>query len=228
MVKDLILTPRASAEEARELVGILHKRGPVIGTDEAGRGALAGPVIAAAVYLTPEQEEALLSMKLRDSKKMTPLGREKLFVKMQELGVLWRAASGSIERIERDNILQASLWAMAMSVRQVAQRLNEPPVCIVVDGTERLPDLTFSQWNLIGADNLVPAVSAASVVAKVTRDRIMRHLDAKYPEYHFARNKGYPTRTHMEAVRSLGMSAIHRPSFCRKLLALREVNDAFD
>ena len=222
LVKDLILTPRASAEEARELVAIVRELGPIIGTDEAGRGALAGPVIAAAVYLTPEQEEALLAMKLRDSKKLTPLGREKLFTKMKELGVLWRVASGSIERIERDNILQASLWAMGKSVMNAAGRIAEPPACVIVDGTERLPGLNIHQWNLIGADNLVPVVSAASVVAKVTRDRIMMHLDAKYPAYHFARNKGYPTRNHMETVVQLGISELHRPSFCRKLLALRE------
>ena len=222
LIDGLILTTRANAEEAHELVAQLREGGPIIGTDEAGRGALAGPVVAAAVYLTPEQEKELLAMKLRDSKKLTPLSRERLFAKMEELGVLRCTAYGKIELIETVNILQASLLTMKESVENLAEKLPQPPKCVIVDGPERLPGLKLNQWNLIDADNLVSVVSAASIVAKVTRDHLMMELDTKYPEYHFARNKGYPTRKHMETVIELGISEVHRPSFCRKLLALRE------
>lgn len=218
LFNDLILTPRAEPEEALELLKELRLRGAVIGTDEAGRGALAGPVIAAAVYLTPEQEDALLSLRLRDSKRLTMKRREKLFAAMNDMGVLWRAYSGSIERIERDNILKASLWTMGMSVMKVADKLSSPPVCIIVDGNERIPSIRFSQWTLIAADNLIPVVSAASVVAKVIRDRLMMKLDAMFPGYGLTNNKGYPTKKHMEAVKTQGMSSIHRESFCRKIL----------
>lgn len=222
MFRDLYLTPRVDPEEAHELLSELAKRGPIIGTDEAGRGALAGPVVAAAVYLTPEQEEKLLRLKLRDSKQITPAGREKLFAVMQDLGVLWRAYSGSVERIDRDNILRASLWTMGECVKKLAEKLNLEPACIIVDGTERISGVKFPQWTLIQADNLIPVVSAASIVAKVIRDRLMTKLDAKYPGYNLAKNKGYPTKSHMEAVRTQGMSEIHRATFCRKILRTKE------
>ncbi len=218
MFRDLILTPRANLEEAHELLSELVKRGPIIGTDEAGRGALAGPVVAAAVYLTAEQEKELLRLKLRDSKLITPAGREKIFEAIKDLGVLWRAYSGSVERIDKDNILRASLWTMSKCVNKLAEKLNLEPACIIVDGTERISGIKFPQWTLIKADNLIPVVSAASIVAKVIRDRLMTKLDAKYPGYNLAKNKGYPTKLHMEAVRVKGMSEIHRETFCRKIL----------
>lgn len=219
MTRDLILTPRVeSHEEADGLVHLLRERGIVIGTDEAGRGALAGSVFAAAVYLTPEQERELLAMNLRDSKLMTPLRREKLFKAMNEMCVMWRAYSGDIARIESDNILQASLWAMKMSVERLARALNNEPSCVIVDGNERIPDLNFPQWVLIQADKFIPSVSAASVIAKVIRDRYMMKLDEKYPGYNFIKNKGYPTREHIEYIRHKGITEIHRESFCRKFL----------
>ena len=221
LFNDLILTSRADPVEASESLEELCRRGAVIGTDEAGRGALAGPVVAAAVYLTREQEKILLNRKLRDSKRLTPKGREKLFALMNEIGVLWRASMGNIARIERDNILQASLWAMSQSVKKLAVKLNTSPACIIVDGTERIPDINFSQWPLIKADDLIPVVSAASIVAKVIRDRLMARLDSKFPGYNLAKNKGYPTREHRERVKLIGLSDIHRESFCRKLLSGR-------
>ena len=220
MFNDLILTPRADQKEVKIMLKQLCKRGAVIGTDEAGRGALAGPVIGASVYLTPAQEKKLVAMKLRDSKKMTPKTREKLFAAMQEMGVLWEIHSGTIQRIERDNILQASLWSMGMSAKKIAQKLDKPLACVIVDGTERIPKLDYPQWTLIMADNLVPAVSAASVVAKVLRDRLMVELSPKYPEYNFAQNKGYPTAEHMDTVARIGMSKVHRPYFCKKIVEL--------
>lgn len=218
MFNDIILTPRADKEEAEELLHELMERGIVIGTDEAGRGALAGPVMAASVYLTAEQEKNLLSLKLRDSKQMSPKRREKIFAAINDMGIMWRAYSGSIARIERDNILQASLWTMGMSAKRLAKVLPSSPVCVVVDGTERIPKLNIPQWTLISADKLIPVVSAASIVAKVLRDRLMVKLDAKFPGYDFTKNKGYPTPYHMNAVHELGISGIHRPSFCRTVL----------
>ena len=217
---DLILTPRADQKEVNAMLRKLRKRGAVIGTDEAGRGALAGPVLGASVYLTPEQEERLTALKLRDSKKISPKIREKLFDAMQEMGVLWEVHSGTVQRIERDNILQASLWAMGMSAKSIAKKLDKPLACVIVDGTERIPKLNFPQWTLIMADNLVPAVSAASVVAKVLRDRLMVELSPKYPEYNFAQNKGYPTPEHMDTVARIGMCEVHRPYFCKKIIEL--------
>ena len=217
---DLILTPRADQKEVKAMLKKLRERGAVIGTDEAGRGALAGPVIGASVYLTPEQEKKLVAMKLRDSKKLSAKTREKLFAAMNDMGVVWKMHSGTVRRIERDNILQASLWAMGMSARKIAEDLKQTLACVVVDGTERIPKLDFPQWTLIMADNLVPAVSAASVVAKVLRDRIMVELSKKYPEYNFAQNKGYPTAEHMDIVARMGMCEVHRPYFCKKIIEL--------
>ena len=218
MFNDIILTPRADKEEADELMQELRERGIVIGTDEAGRGALAGPVMAASVYLTPEQEEKLLAMKLKDSKQVLPKKREKIFAAMNEMGVLWRAYCGSIDRIEYYNILQASLWTMGKSAERLAKILPSPPVCVVVDGTERIPKLKIPQWTLISADKLIPSVAAASIVAKVLRDRLMKRLDIYYPGYNLSANKGYPTPYHMNAVHELGISEIHRPSFCETVL----------
>ena len=218
MFNDLILTPRATKEEAREMLDELMKRGVIVGTDEAGRGALAGPVMAASVYLTPEQEQKLIAMRIRDSKQMLPNRREKMFAAMNEMGILWRAYSGSIERIERDNILVASLWTMGKSVEDLTEVLPEKPRCVIVDGTERIPNLKLPQWTLIDADKLIPAVSAASVIAKVLRDRLMVELDAKYPGYDLATNKGYPTPTHIARVREMGITEVHRPYFCETVI----------
>ena len=219
MTNDLILTPRADPKEAARLLAGLRKKGIVFGTDEAGRGALAGPVLAASVYLTEEQEKKLLSLKLRDSKKITAKGREKLFEAMNDMGVKWSISSGSINRIERDNILVASLWTMGKSARKLAATLGQDPVCVIVDGTERIERLKYPQWTLIQADNLIPAVSAASVIAKVLRDRLMIKLSKKYPLYEFEKNKGYPTQEHMNMIAKAGMCPVHRPYFCTKIIA---------
>lgn len=188
--------------------------GMLVGTDEAGRGPLAGPVVAAAVSLSPEQERALLALRLRDSKKLAPARRECLFAAMEDLGVVWRAQAASVARIERDNISRASLWAMGRSVVRLRPFLPRGPECVVVDGTLAIPDLIWPQCPLVAADALVPAVSAASVVAKVLRDRAMTALDRLWPDYGFARHKGYPTPQHRSAVARLGLSPVHRRSFC--------------
>ncbi|MDR2136992.1 MAG: ribonuclease HII [Synergistaceae bacterium] len=191
-----------------------RKRGTVAGTDEAGRGPLAGPVMAAAVVLTDAQEKELLRLGLKDSKLMTPRRREALFLTMCEMGIPWRAQAAGVASIARLNVGRASLWAMEKSIRKLP-----PPIdLVVVDGLYKIPNLPFEQLPLVTADVLVPVVSAASVVAKVLRDRVMIVLDKLYPSYGFARHKGYPTKVHREAVRTFGLSPVHRASFCKKLM----------
>lgn len=180
--------------------------GVMAGTDEAGRGPLAGPVVGAAVILTEHQEKILLNMGLKDSKRITSNKREALFRTMCEIGVVWRAQAASIERIAKLNINAASLWAMGKSVRKLPLAVN----LVVVDGLYELPDLTVPQIPLVDADDLVPSVSAASVVAKVLRDRVMIVVDRFYPQYGFARHKGYPTEAHKDAIQAFGLSPVHR------------------
>ena len=187
----------------------LSRWGRVAGADEAGRGPLAGPVVAAAAVLTPAQEEELLSLGLTDSKKLTPRRREFLFERMLILKVRWRAQAASPARIDGMNILRASLWAMGRSVEKL-------PPCfdtVIVDGTFPLPGLAFRQVPLPKADSLVPAAAAASVAAKVLRDRVMDILDGLYPGYGFRKHRGYPTAAHRKALEALGPSPVHRASF---------------
>ena len=217
MFDDLIPPMRCERNEALEILGKLKKRWKIIGTDEAGRGALAGPVSAAAVYLTDEQEEALNAMGLRDSKRISPNGREKLFSAMKELGVMWRVRMVDSKMIDSENVLNASLQAMGEAVTRLERNLTGKIGC-VVDGNERIPDIDMEQWVLIRGDDLIPCVSAASVVAKVLRDRLMTIYSKKYPGYDLERNKGYPTQRHINAVRGLGLSEIHRRTFCRRIM----------
>jgi ribonuclease HII len=201
------------AEEKLNLIKKIEKSGALAGTDEAGRGPLAGPVVAAAVVLTLSQREALLKFGLRDSKKISGAKREELFNAMLKMGVIWRAQAAGLEVIERLNINGASLWAMGKSVLKLPLAVD----FLVVDGLYTLPWVSTPQASLVAADDQVPAVSAASVVAKVLRDRVMTALDRLYPRYGFARHKGYPTADHRTAVRMFGLSPVHRVSFCRKL-----------
>lgn len=181
----------------------------VAGVDEAGRGPIAGPVMTAAVLLTPSQVKALRTEGLDDSKKLTAGKREKIFARMNELGVVWRAQGASHKRIDATNILAATLWAM----RRAVSALPEPPGVVVVDGLIPIPDMPFRQITLARADSRVPAVMAASVAAKVLRDRIMADFHKLYPEYEFEKHKGYPTPRHRAIVKMLGPSPIHRLSF---------------
>ncbi len=208
---------RCEHDDALALFRRLKSRGLIIGTDEAGRGSLAGPVVAAAVYLTDEQEESLIAMGLKDSKRVSHNGREKLFAAMNEAGVLWRAYMADNFRVDRDNVLKASLWAMGESVSRVARKLSGKIAC-VVDGNERITEIDIPQWVLIRADDLIPCVSAASIVAKVLRDRLMVIYSERYPGYELERNKGYPTERHINALRGIGLSEIHRKTFCRRIM----------
>ena len=181
----------------------------VAGMDEAGRGPLAGPVVAAAAVLEPFQMRELMGLGLRDSKRLSPRRRDIIFASLGLLGVVWRAQAASPARIDRDNILQASLWAMGRAVLALPER----PHLVVVDGTVEIPGLPLPQRALPRGDDRVLCVAAASVVAKVLRDRIMDRLDRLFPEYGFRAHKGYPTAAHRRALVQYGPSPVHRRSF---------------
>lgn len=181
------------------------------GVDEAGRGPLAGPVVAAAVILDPKRPVAGLA----DSKTLTAKSRERLEVYIQRNALAWGLGTAGIEEIDRLNILQASLLAMQRAV----EALSIAPVHVLIDGN-RCPPLEYSATAIVKGDQRVAQISAASILAKVARDREMLDLDRRYPGYGFARHKGYPTRAHLEALRAYGPCSCHRRSFApvRKLL----------
>ena len=174
------------------------------GVDEVGRGPLAGDVVAAAVILDP----AYPIEGLNDSKKLTESRREALAEKIREHALAWCIARASVAEIDDLNILHASLLAMHRAV----DGLSTTPSYVLVDGN-RLPRWPYASEPVIGGDGKVPAIAAASILAKVQRDREMVALDAEYPGYGLARHKGYPTPAHLDALSRLGASPIHRRSF---------------
>jgi len=181
------------------------KRGifPVAGVDEAGRGPLAGPVVAAAVILDPKR----IPRGLDDSKKLDAEAREKLYARIcatSQVGV----AFGSRARIDRDNIRQASLWALARAVAALPRR----PRLVFVDGCDRIA-VDCECQAVIGGDALVLSIAAASIVAKVTRDRLMTQLGFAHPGYGFERHMGYSVPEHFAALERLGPTIHHRRSF---------------
>ena len=178
--------------------------GLVAGVDEAGRGPLAGPVVAAAVIL--DQRQPIKG--LADSKKLTALRREKLFDEIRAKALCCSIAQASVEEIDRLNILQATLLAM----RRAVEGLRLKPNKVLVDGN-RLPDIGLPAQAIVGGDALVPAISAASILAKVHRDRRCLELDQLYPQYGFAKHKGYGTAAHLAALQAHGPCAEHRISF---------------
>ncbi len=174
------------------------------GCDEVGRGPLAGDVVAAAVILDPRNP----IMGLDDSKKLTEKKRELLFDEIQAKAKSWCIARASVAEIDSLNILQASLLAMTRAV----QGLAIEPEHVLVDGN-KLPKWKYTAEAVVKGDSRVAAISAASILAKVTRDREMVSLDKVYPGYGFADHKGYPTKVHMDALERLGITPIHRRSY---------------
>lgn len=185
----------------------------VAGVDEVGRGPLAGPVVAAAVIL----DEARPIEGLADSKTLSARRREEFSVLIRERALCWALGRAEVEEIDRLNILQASLLAMQRAVMALALQ----PEHVLVDGNQ-VPKLTCSVTAVVRGDVTVPAISAASILAKVARDAEMCELDRCYPGYGFSMHKGYPTRTHIEALQKQGISPIHRRSFgpVRQVLAM--------
>ena len=174
------------------------------GVDEAGRGPLAGPVVAAAVML----DELHPIKGLADSKKLTALRRERLFDEIRAKALCCSVAHASVEEIDELNILQATLLAM----RRAVQGLRLKPQLVLADGN-RLPVLDMRAQAIVQGDALVPAISAASILAKVTRDRWCADYDQQFPQYGFAKHKGYGTAEHLLALRTHGASPQHRKTF---------------
>ena len=178
--------------------------GLVAGVDEAGRGPLAGPVVAAAVIL-----DDLHPIKgLADSKKLTAMRRDALFDEIRAKALCCSIATASVEEIDQLNILQATLLAM----RRAVEGLRLKPVRVLVDGN-RLPVLRIQAEAIVKGDSLVPAISAASILAKVHRDRLCADMDQLYPHYGFARHKGYGTASHLTALQEHGACEHHRKTF---------------
>lgn len=176
----------------------------LVGIDEVGRGPLAGPVVAAAVILPADHGIT----ELDDSKKISEDRREAIAEKIRKMAVSWCVASASVREIDRVNILGASMLAMT----RAANGLSVAPGLALVDGN-RLPALPCTGHAVVKGDQRFECIAAASILAKVERDRLMRKLDLRYPGYDWASNKGYPTRAHMSALETLGVTREHRQSF---------------
>ena len=178
------------------------------GVDEAGRGPLAGPVCAAAVILP----RGLVIEGLNDSKKLSEKRREAIYAEITQKALYWHAAFASVEEIEELNILGATYLAMNRAIAG----LGVEPELALIDGN-RASGVEYNCKCVVGGDGKCADIAAASVIAKVTRDRLMRELDREYPGYGFAKHKGYGTAAHYAAIRELGQCAAHRPSFLRKM-----------
>lgn len=177
--------------------------GLVAGVDEVGRGPLAGDVVAAAVILGEHVPAGIT-----DSKKLSPARREALSADIKEQAVAWSLGRASVQEIDELNILEAALLAMKRAV----EGLSIEPELVLVDGN-RLPRWRYEARPIVGGDALEPAIGAASILAKVQRDSELMELDSQYPEYGFGRHKGYPTREHLDALKTHGVLDIHRRSF---------------
>ncbi len=205
-IADSRIKPTFELEAAERQLGCW----PVAGVDEAGRGPWAGPVVAAAVILDPDRIPANID----DSKVIDEEGRAFLFnriIKVAEVGV----GIAEVDRIDRDNILQATMWAMGEAVAQLATR----PKLVLVDGN-KTPRLDVPARSIVKGDAKCLSIAAASIIAKVTRDRIMIAMSRDYPGYGFERHKGYGTPEHQAAIEKLGVSPAHRRSFKPVQLAL--------
>ncbi|MDR3413423.1 MAG: ribonuclease HII [Formivibrio sp.] len=187
----------------------------ICGVDEAGRGPLAGAVYAAAVIL-PESHPIV---GLNDSKKLSARQRERLFEEIKTHAVSWAVASASVIEIDTLNIL----WATMLAMKRAIEALSVLPQEVLVDGN-RIPDVAMPARAIVRGDATIPAISAASILAKVSRDREADELELHYPGYGFARHKGYPTPAHLEALMRLGPTPVHRQSFSPVRLASAQGN----
>jgi ribonuclease HII len=179
------------------------------GVDEVGRGPLAGNVVAACVLLDFKAKPII---GLNDSKKLTANRREELFVEIQERALGYGVGECSPVEIDKFNILRASLLAM----KRALEAMGKPPGLLLVDGNQNIPDVPWPQRTLVKGDGRSASIAAASILAKVIRDRQMQDLHALHPEYGFDGHKGYPTQMHRDAINKHGLTAFHRLSFCQK------------
>ena len=188
----------------REYAGL----GPICGVDEAGRGPLAGPVAAGAVILPAD----VRILRLNDSKKLSPKVRDELFDEIKEKAIAWNVAVVSPARIDEINILQATYEAM----REAIDGLSTAPGVLLNDAVS-IPGISIRQVPIIKGDAKSLSIAAASILAKVTRDRMMEEYGRVYPEYGFEKHKGYGTAAHMDAIRRLGPCPIHRRTFLKNI-----------
>ena len=180
----------------------------ICGVDEAGRGPLVGSVVAGAVVLDPNQP----IMGLRDSKKLSPARREQLYAEIMQKARAWGVGQASPSEIDTLNILQATMLAMRRAIEALSERLGEWPSKALIDGN-RCPILPIASEAIIKGDAKEPAISAASIIAKVTRDQQMQVLHTQYPQYGFNQHMGYPTDAHMQALKQYGPCEEHRRTF---------------
>ena len=206
-IRDSRLVPTFELESAELALGA----GPIAGIDEAGRGPWAGPVVAAAVVLDPDR----LPAGVADSKLLDADQRDVVLARIEGSALAIGVGVADPDRIDRDNILNATMWAMADAVRQIAPA----PRLVLVDGN-RIPRVAMSARAIVKGDAKCLSIAAASIVAKVTRDRMMVELAREFPGYGFERHKGYGTPEHRDAIRRLGVTPCHRRSFKPVQLAL--------
>lgn len=180
----------------------------ICGVDEAGRGPLVGSVVAGAVVLDPNQP----IIGLRDSKKLSPARREQLYAEIMQKARAWGVGQASPGEIDTLNILQATMLAMRRAIEALSERLGEWPSKALIDGN-RCPILPIASEAIIKGDAKEPAISAASIIAKVTRDQQMQALHTQYPQYGFNQHMGYPTEAHMQALKQFGPCEEHRRTF---------------
>ena len=181
----------------------------VCGIDEAGRGPLAGPVCAAAVIMP----DGFVIDGVTDSKKLSPKKRDMLFDMIKENAVSYSIAYASVEEIEEINILNATMLAM----RRACDGLEIKPDFAIIDGN-KTPELSCPSYSIVKGDSLSHSIAAASILAKVSRDRLIEQMAKEYPEYEFEKHKGYGTKLHIEMIRKYGPSPVHRMSFLKKIL----------
>lgn len=185
----------------------------LIGTDEAGRGPGAGPVFAAAVCFKHPNEK--LFEKLNDSKQLSEKVREELFDLIIQNSI-YSIKQGSVEDIEKLNILKTSLLTMKKACLEVSKQLEDEKILVLVDGNKLIPDFSFKQQFIVKGDSKSASIAAASILAKVSRDRFMKELSKEFPQYGWAENKGYMTKSHLEAVDKFGLCVWHRKKFFEK------------
>lgn len=181
----------------------------VCGVDEAGRGPLCGPVVAAAVILKPDSKIEGVN----DSKKLSEKKREQVYENIMENALAVGVGMSDVDVIESVNILNATKLAM----KEAISKLKVQPEYVLIDGNQMI-DITIPGETVVHGDAISESIAAASIVAKVTRDRMLIEWDKEYPEYGFAKHKGYGTKAHVEAIGKYGLTPIHRPSFCTKFV----------
>ena len=196
-------------------LALLPPEALIVGIDEVGRGPLAGNVVAASVVLDRSGSPIL---GLNDSKKLTPVKRDALDPIVRARAIAYTIGEATPEEIDSLNILQATFLAMRRALENILQQLPATPALLLVDGNQKIPGIALPQKTLVGGDGLSASIAAASVLAKVHRDAQLTEAEAAFPGYGFAGHKGYGTAEHREAIARLGLTPIHRKSFCGNIV----------